>query len=69
MLLALLRAASQPQPIVILERPVDPLEAYAATVSGTFSSAAQHRADPAYDEVEARIVRIWPERRYADREH
>jgi hypothetical protein len=35
---------------------------YAATVTGRFSSAAQHRRDPRYDEVEARIVRIWPER-------
>jgi len=42
---------------------LDPaLADYAATVTGTFSSAAQHRADPRYDEVEARIVRIWPER-------
>jgi hypothetical protein len=35
---------------------------YAATAPGTFSSAAQHAADPRYDHVEARIVRIWPER-------
>lgn len=65
MLLALLLAASEPQPgpIVIRERPFDSLESYAAVVSGTFSSVAQHRADPAYDEAEARIVRIWPERR------
>lgn len=42
---------------------LDPaLEDYAATVTGTFSSAAQHARDPGYDEVEARIVRIWPER-------
>lgn len=65
MLLALLLTASQPQPalIVIRERPIDPLESYAVTVSGTFSSVAQHRLDSGYDEVEARIVRIWPERR------
>lgn len=42
---------------------LDPaLDAYAQTVTGRFSSAAQHARDPAYDEVEARIVRIWPER-------
>jgi hypothetical protein len=42
---------------------LDPvLEDYASTVTGHFSSAAQHRADRRYDEVEARIVRIWPER-------
>ena len=35
---------------------------YARTVTGRFSSVAQHRRDPRYDEVEARIVRIWPER-------
>ena len=35
---------------------------YAARAPGRFSTAAQHRADPRYDEVEARIVRIWPER-------
>jgi hypothetical protein len=37
-------------------------EAYAAQVVGLYSSAAQHRADARYDEVEARIVRIWPDR-------
>jgi hypothetical protein len=43
--------------------PEPPLtEAYAAQVVGLYSSAAQHRADPRYDEVEARIIRIWPER-------
>jgi hypothetical protein len=42
---------------------LDPVLAdYAATVTGRFSSAAQHRRDSRYDEVEARIVRIWPER-------
>lgn len=42
---------------------LDPaLEDYARTVMGRFSSAAQHRADQRYDEVEARIVRIWPDR-------
>jgi hypothetical protein len=35
---------------------------YAATAEGRFSSVAQHRADPRYDEVEARVVRVWPER-------
>jgi hypothetical protein len=35
---------------------------YATTAQGRFSSAEQHRADPAYDVVEARVVRIWPER-------
>lgn len=37
-------------------------EAYVRDVVGTFSSAEQHRAEPAYDEAEARIVRIWPGR-------
>jgi hypothetical protein len=42
---------------------LDPaLTDYAATVTGRFSSAAQHQRDRAYDEVEARIVRIWPDR-------
>jgi hypothetical protein len=42
---------------------LDPLLAeYAADTVGLYSSAAQHRADAAYDEVEARVVRIWPER-------
>lgn len=42
---------------------LDPmLEDYAGTVTGYFSSAAQHRRDARYDEVEARVVRIWPER-------
>ena len=40
----------------------DPASDYAATAVGQFSSVAQHRADPGYDEIEARIVRIWPER-------
>lgn len=40
----------------------DLAETYAANVTGTYSSAAQHRADPGYDEVEARIIRIWPDR-------
>jgi hypothetical protein len=35
---------------------------YAGAVIGQFSSAAQHRADPRYAEVEGAIVRIWPER-------
>lgn len=37
-------------------------EDYAASAAGNFSSEAQHRADPRYDWVEARVVRIWPER-------
>jgi len=56
MLLTLIAAA-------MLQPPVDPVLAdYEATVTGRFSSAAQHRRDRSYDEVEARIVRIWPER-------
>lgn len=52
MILALLAAAA-----------LDPgLEDYARVATGHFSSAAQHKADPRYDEVEVRIVRIWPER-------
>ena len=35
---------------------------YAAAATGSFSSEAQHRADPRYDWAEARVVRIWPER-------
>jgi hypothetical protein len=43
--------------------PADRLLAdYATHATGRFSSAAQHRADSAYDEVEAHVVRIWPER-------
>jgi hypothetical protein len=37
-------------------------EEYAATAVGRFSTEAQHRADARYDIVEARIIRIWPER-------
>ncbi len=37
-------------------------DTYAGNVTGQFSSAVQHRADARYDEVEARIIRIWPER-------
>lgn len=52
MILALLAAAA-----------LDPMLAdYAQAAIGHFSSAAQHRRDPAYDEVEVRVVRIWPER-------
>jgi hypothetical protein len=41
----------------------DPLlEDYAAHAVGRFSSAAQHRADPAYDEVTAQVVRLWADR-------
>jgi hypothetical protein len=39
-----------------------PADDYAASAVGRFSSEAQHRADAAYDHVEARVVRIWPER-------
>jgi hypothetical protein len=38
------------------------LEDYAATAAGVFSSIRQHQSDPAYDEVQVRVVRIWPER-------
>jgi hypothetical protein len=38
------------------------LDGYAASSIGRFSSLAQHRSDPRYDEVEAVIVPIWPER-------
>jgi hypothetical protein len=42
---------------------ISPLvDAYANAVIGRFSSAAQHRADPRYAEVEGAIVRIWPDR-------
>jgi hypothetical protein len=60
MLLTLLALqAAAPAPIA----PEVPLaEAYAAQVVGSYSSAAQHRADARYDEVEARVIRIWPER-------
>lgn len=37
-------------------------ESYAADVTGSFTSAAQHAADPRYDIAEVHIVRIWPER-------
>ena len=37
-------------------------ETYAAQVVGEYSSIAQHRADPRYDEVVARVIRIWPDR-------
>jgi hypothetical protein len=35
---------------------------YAQTVTGRFSSAAQARGSPGYQEVEAHVVRLWPER-------
>jgi hypothetical protein len=38
------------------------LDAYGRAVIGRFTSVEQHRANPAYAEVEARVVRIWPER-------
>lgn len=37
-------------------------EDYASIAQGTFSTEAQHVADPRYDWAEARVVRIWPER-------
>ncbi len=57
--LALLAAAGPPPPPAALHPLV---EDYARHATGRFSSAAQHARDPAYDIVEARIVRIWPER-------
>lgn len=49
--------------LLIAAAALDPaLEDYARTVTGRFSSAAQHARDASFDEVEARIVRIWPER-------
>ena len=42
---------------------LDPMLAdYAEAAIGRFSSMAQHQRDAAYDEVEVRVVRIWPER-------
>ena len=40
----------------------DPLADFAALATGTFTSQAQAERDPAYDRVDAAIVRIWPER-------
>lgn len=41
----------------------DPLvEDYATHATGSFTSAAQAAADPAYEEVEAEVARLWPER-------
>lgn len=51
-LILLAAAAAEPSPV----------EDYAAIASGQYSSEAQHRADPRYDWVEARVTRIWPER-------
>lgn len=57
---ALLSALLAPAPA---DAGISPLvETYAGAVIGRFSSAAQHRADPRYAEVEGAIVRIWPER-------
>ncbi|MFN3371461.1 MAG: chromophore lyase CpcT/CpeT [Sphingomonadaceae bacterium] len=56
--LALLPAAGPPPPAALTPLVAD----YASHAIGRFSSAAQHARDPAYDVVEARIVRIWPER-------
>ncbi|MFA9200856.1 MAG: chromophore lyase CpcT/CpeT [Cypionkella sp.] len=56
-MLSLLAAAA------IAATPAEPEVAeYISSAVGTFSSEAQHRADPRYDWVEARVVRIWPER-------
>lgn len=41
---------------------LNPAEEYAQLLIGSFSSEAQARADARYDVVEARVVRIWPER-------
>lgn len=38
------------------------LERLAAWMVGAYSSAAQAKADPAYREVELRMIAIWPER-------
>jgi hypothetical protein len=37
-------------------------ELYADQVVGSYSSVAQHRRDARYDEVEARVIRIWRDR-------
>lgn len=59
--LALLAAASPPPAPPPAALP--PLLAdYARHAIGRFSSAAQHARDPAYQLVEARVIRIWPER-------
>jgi hypothetical protein len=52
-MLAMLLAATALNPLLV---------DYASDSTGFYSNAAQHRADAAYDEVEARVVRIWPER-------
>jgi len=38
------------------------LDSYATSAVGHFSSVAQHQLDDRYDEVDASIVRIWPDR-------
>jgi hypothetical protein len=53
-----LLAAAPPPPAALEQRIAD----YARHAIGQFSSAAQHARDPVYALVEARIVRIWPER-------
>ncbi|MFN3945113.1 MAG: chromophore lyase CpcT/CpeT [Allosphingosinicella sp.] len=50
---ALLTSAAAPDPL---------LDDYARVAVGAFSSAAQARDDRRYDEVEARVVRLWPDR-------
>lgn len=57
LLLGLLLATATPAPA-----PDPVLTAYATTSVGVFSTIAQHRADPRYDEAEAVIARIWPDR-------
>ncbi len=65
---ALLLAAAQTAPAPAPAAPLSETAgmalaaAYGDQVTGRFSSAAQHAADPRYDVVEARIVRIWPDR-------
>jgi hypothetical protein len=43
-------------------RPQAELEEYAATATGSFSSARQASADKRYDVAEAEVVRIWRDR-------
>jgi hypothetical protein len=56
-LIAATGAAAEPD---VANHPL--LEDYARSAVGRFSSAAQHRTNPAYDEVTAHVVRLWPER-------
>jgi hypothetical protein len=45
-----------------IAQPTNAAEEYAALLIGSFSSEQQANADARYDVVEARVVRIWPER-------